>query len=122
MLNDYPIGYIDGKKVIMSRFIMNYSGDLYIDHINNNKNDNRKENLRIVTAKQNLINKSSRKNSNSQYLGVYKSEKKWKSSINVDGKNIHLGTFDNEIEDAKARDIATKEHYKEYGNLNFITI
>lgn len=44
---------------------------------------------------------------------------KWKASIRVNNKNIHLGTFINEIDAAKARDIATKEYFKEHGKLNF---
>jgi hypothetical protein len=32
---------------------------------------------------------------------------------------VYLGAFDNEVDAAKARDIATKEHYGEYGNINF---
>jgi hypothetical protein len=36
-------GNIDGQKVFLSRFVMNYIGDLLIDHINNNPLDNRKE-------------------------------------------------------------------------------
>lgn len=45
--------------------------------------------------------------------------KKWRSFIKVNNKNIHLGYFKNEMEAAKARDIATKEYFGEYGNLNF---
>lgn len=116
---NYYRGYVNGKMIGLSNFIMGYIGKDIIDHINNNTLDNRKENLRIVTAKQNAMNTSSRKGSSSKYIGVCKSGKKWESKIRVNGENIWLGTFECEIEAAKARDVATKEHYKEYGNLNF---
>lgn len=59
--------------------------------------------------------------STSKYIGVsfYKKSNKWRANIKVDGIQIYLGTFINEIEAAKVRDIATKQHFGEYGNLNF---
>jgi HNH endonuclease len=122
----YP-WYITKKKAItseygiLSRIVLNYTGDLIVDHINNNPADNRRENLRIVTPQQNSMNKSSAKNSSSQYLGVaWDSEsKKWKASIYAHKKQINLGRFHDEIEAAKTRDIATKKYFGEYGNLNF---
>lgn len=44
----------------------------FIDHINNNKLDNMRENLRIVTAAENNRNKSKVNNTSSKYLGVVK--------------------------------------------------
>lgn len=116
---NYYRSEIDGKTIGLSNYIMNYYGDDIIDHINNNVLDNRKENLRIVTYKQNAMNRSSRKNSLSKYVGVTKTNNKWTSYINVNNKKIYLGQFDDEIEAAKVRDIATKKYFGEYGNLNF---
>jgi hypothetical protein len=114
-------GLVDGKNWVLSRYIMNYTGENFIDHINNNKLDNRRSNLRIATVKQNAMNKSSSKNSTSKYIGISlrKSNGTWNSHISVDGKKLNLGTFKNEIDAAKARDIATKKYFGEYGNLNF---
>lgn len=99
---------------------MNYYEDDIIDHINNNPLDNRKSNLRIVTARQNSMNCKSRKGS-SKYIGVSfdKKSKKWKAQIRPNGKQIYLGRFDDEIEAAKVRDIATKKYFGEHGKLNF---
>ena len=118
---NYYRGEIEGKRVGLTNYIMNYYGDDLIDHINNNVLDNRKENLRIVTAKQNAMNTSSRKDSSSKYVGVQLDKKynKWKSYIKVNNKQIYLGQFDDEIGAAKARDIATKKYFGEHGNLNF---
>jgi hypothetical protein len=107
------------KTMFLSRFIMNYNGDYLIDHINNNPLDNRRENLRIVTPEQNSMNRKSQKQSLSKYIGVSKSHKKWIAEITFKGKKFYLGRFNSEIEAAKARDIATKKYFGEYGNLNF---
>jgi hypothetical protein len=118
----YVIGRGEDKKlVLLHRYIMKYYGDDFIDHINNNPLDNRKENLRILNAQQNSQNKVSNKTSTSKYVGVSfnTKNKKWVATISVNNKKIHLGSFNDEIEAAKTRDIATKEHYAEFGNYNF---
>jgi hypothetical protein len=117
----YITGTISDRNVCLSHFVMNRSCELHVDHINNNPLDNRKCNLRLVTPKQNAMNTSSRIGSTSEYIGVHfrKDNNKWRALIRVDGKNKSLGNFENEIDAAKARDIATKKYFKEYGNLNF---
>lgn len=115
----YFHAYVNGKKIGLTNFIMNYTGNDVIDHINNNTLDNRRENLRITTTKQNSMNRSSAKNSFSNYIGVSKTGKKFQSRICVDGNPIYLGLHNSEIEAAKARDLATKKYFGEYGNLNF---
>lgn len=105
----------------LHRHILNYSGEDVVDHINSDKLDNRKSNLRIVTQQQNTMNKSSKKNGSSKYIGVrfHKKSNKWEANIYVNNKNKYLGLYETEIEAAKARDSATKEHFGEYGKLNF---
>jgi hypothetical protein len=115
---NYFRGEVDGKRVGLTNFIMNYYEDDIIDHINNNPLDNRKENLRIVTAHQNSMNCKSRKGS-SKYIGVSKRKNKYVAQIRPNGKQIYLGQFDDEIEAAKVRDNATKKYFGEHGKLNF---
>jgi hypothetical protein len=117
----YITGTISDRNVRLSHFVMNRSCELHVDHINNNPLDNRKCNLRLVTPKQNAMNMSSRTGSSSQYIGVHfrKDNNKWRARIQVNEEDKNLGQFDNEIDAAKARDIATKKYFKEYGKLNF---
>jgi hypothetical protein len=119
--HNYVCGTVNKKIVNLHRFIMNYTGENIVDHINNNPLDNRKCNLRIVTPTQNNMNRKSTKNSSSQYIGVNfdKTINKWIANIKFEGKHINLGCFDDEIDAAKARDMATKKYFGEFGNLNF---
>lgn len=69
---------------------------LVVDHINNNKTDNRVENLRIVTQR---FNASRNKNGSSQYCGVSwnKIKNRWVSRIVINKKIITLGSFKCEL-------------------------
>jgi hypothetical protein len=94
-------GYVvDSKNNKMHILILQNTDDIkVIDHINRNKLDCRKENLRIVSRSLNSRNCSYKnKDSSSVHRGVTWSKwaKKWKASICVDGKQCHLGYFNNE--------------------------
>ena len=92
-----------------------------IDHINNCRNDNRKENLRIATQQTNQINRKANINNKLGIKGVeiYKYNKnKFVARIMVNGKGIHLGIF-NTIEEAKkAREEAEEKYFGEFAYNN----
>ena len=77
-----------------------------IDHINGNGLDNRRENLRIVTHKQNMHNKH---HGTSKFVGVswLQTRNRWYSAIKFNGRNRFLGTFKNEIDAAAAYRVAS---------------
>jgi len=76
-----------------------------LDHINGIKTDNCISNLRSVTHQQNHMNRTTAKG-----YHWHKSKNKWKASIKLNGKTIHLGLFNTE-EDARAAYITAKEKY-----------
>lgn len=106
------------KNWMMHRLIMKCPQDMQVDHINGNMLDNRKENLRICTPNQNRRNRSKNKRSSSNYKGVRKFRKKWRATINVNKKLIHLGTFNSEIEAAIAYNNAALKYFDNYAKLN----
>jgi hypothetical protein len=83
-----------------------------IDHINGIPADNRFENLRDVSHKQNLKNQAMRKNNTSGELGVrfYRPRHAWTASIGVNGKAIHLGYFGTKEKAVEARLMANAQH------------
>jgi hypothetical protein len=97
----------NGKKQPLHRWIMNYDGELKVDHIDNNKLNNQRCNLRLATPKQNSQNKGSAKNSSSKYVGISFSnrDKKWKAQIQKE----YLGVFDTEEEAVIARNKRAQE-------------
>ena len=71
--------------------------NIVVDHINNNRLDNRVENLQIITQRKNIS--KDRKNKTSKYTGVFwsKKDKKWISKISVNKKTTVLGYFKCEL-------------------------
>lgn len=81
-------------------------GIVCVDHINGIKIDNKLENLKIITPREN-VSKDNR--SNTKITGVYKVRNKYRSIINIKNNSFHLGYF-NSIEEAKnAYDLKLKE-------------
>ena len=111
------------KRVLAHRlrWFMEY-GELpeIIDHINQDKDDNRIGNLRACTQSQNVYNTTLPK----KYRGVYckkdKKRKRHQASITIEGKRRHLGYYLSEEDAAKAYDKAVIDNnLTEYIELNF---
>ena len=92
------------------------------DHINRNKLDNQRHNLRVATRKQNLYNRAARKNI-SHYKGVYWDKKleKWRSLISVNGKLKHLGFYQDKMIAALIYNIASIGYHGKFGFRNDLT-
>jgi|SRR5699024_1328097 len=86
-----------------------------VDHINRDKKDNRSENLRLCSQKENARNASLHKNNTSGYTGVERTpEGKWKARIMVDRKTIHLGHYEYIGDAVKVRREAETKYFKEF--------
>ena len=92
------------------------------DHINHNGLDNRKENLRFATHGQNAKNTRSRKNSTSQYLGVWwdKHRQMWAAAVRHNRKKHYLGHFTCEHQAALIYNKKAIELHGEFANLNVV--
>lgn len=92
-----------------------------VDHINGDKSDNRRENLRIAAKWQNGANHTKRRGGSSHYIGVAAIKRRvgWQSYINAEGKRLPLGEFKDEDEAAWMRDQFALELHGEFATLNF---
>lgn len=108
------------KSILLHRVVTSCPGDLIVDHINHNKLDNRRKNLRVCTQKENVRNRRALPHS-SRYKGVYRDAIRnlWVAKIKVNYQGRFLGRFNNEIEAAKAYDEAAKKYFGEFSKLNF---
>ena len=104
------------KNTSMHRLIMDAKKGEIVDHINGHGLNNTRENLRIVTARENAINQKLCINNTSGKMGVTfdKECNKWRVRIHIEGKRITIGRFDNFQDAVAAREMAEREHYGEF--------
>lgn len=121
----YKNGYAmtGGKKtklIRMHRLLLQTPQGYDTDHVNCNKLDNRRENLRICTSAQNKMNNQIRSDNKSGYKGVSfcSNRNKWQAFICVNKKSLYLGLYDDKKEAARAYNNAAAENYGEYARIN----
>jgi hypothetical protein len=112
---------IGHKNKSLHRLIAKTPEDLATDHINGDKLDNRKGNLRACINRDNLLNRGPQKNNKSGYKGVSwnKPLSKWVAQISINRKQRYLGLFTDIEEAAKAYDKAAKENHGDFARLNY---
>ena len=120
--------YSNNNKVciIMSRLITACPEDKIVDHRNHKTLDNRRRNLRVCSHSQNQQNVSPQRNCTSKYKGVcwHIRDRIWQAYITAQdifdqSIRIHLGSFKNEKEAAKAYDKAALKEFGKFAYLNF---
>lgn len=83
---------------------LKHGDGLQVDHINGDRLDNRRTNLRVVTHAQQGQNLPNVGRGRSEYRGVsfHKTTRRWRADVTVKGKQCWVGLFDTELEAAEA--------------------
>ena len=118
---EYVAAYVRGSGRANPRFVLMHqliTGKRHQDHVNGDGLDNTRDNLRDASRSQNGANQNSRGGS-SRFKGVHWAKPSWIARITVNGRGIHLGSFSDEVEAAKAYDLAAREMFGEFARLNF---
>jgi hypothetical protein len=108
--------------VLVAMAFLNHKPDgthkIVVDHINNNKLDNRLVNLQLINHRENTS--KDRKNGTSKYTGVcwQKLNNKWQAEITINGKKKYLGLFTDEYEAHLLYQKALKMYHE--GDLSFM--
>lgn len=122
--NGYIITYKGNDVIYLHRYLMNCSDDLVVDHINGDKTNCQRANMRICTASQNALNKKVTTDSKSGRVGVVwdKKANKWHAQIMYKAKTYHLGNYDNLNSAIKARIEAEKKYFGEFARHQEVAI
>lgn len=123
--NGYAVrGIVPGGRIQekMHRIIMNAPKNLEVDHIDGDRLNNQRSNLRLCIHSRNVMNCGIYKNNTSGYKGVSwnKQIEKWIAHIRINKKRIHLGVF---VDKKKAVEIYNKnaeKYFEKFARLNKI--
>lgn len=117
----YVAAYIpgSGKHMSLHRMIMNPPRDMVMDHINFDKLDNRKCNLRVCTRSNNSIHR--KPYGSKRFKGIHfdKTRKKWNVSLRCRNSFVWIGRFNDPMSAARAYDEKAKQLHGEFAYLNF---
>jgi hypothetical protein len=117
---NYAMAYVKGsgrenqRRIFLHRFIVNCPEGFQVDHINNNKMDNRKENLRITDSFGNNRNRSISSRNTSGYKGVSFKNNAFEAYINF----TYLGRYKTAEEAALVYNKAAKKRFGVFAKLN----
>jgi hypothetical protein len=116
----YVAAMIGGKETYLHTLIMNnLAVKKRVDHINRDKLDNRKINLRFCTPQKNAFNQGLPKTNTLGYKGIQThANGRWNARIAFCQRNISLGLYDTIQEAAAAYDLAAEMLFGEFAWLN----
>jgi len=120
----YAAGYVarleKRKVVLMHREIMQPPEGMVVDHIDGNKANNCRVNLRVCTPPENQHNQAKRRGASSQFKGVGRDNRcgKYHARFTHNGIPMWLGYFDDEVEAARAYDYKAVQCCGPFARLN----
>ena len=114
---------VEGRRIYiyMHRFVLNAPDGVEVDHIDLDKLNNSRVNLRLCTPTQNKANRLAQANGESAFKGVCYSHPHgcWKAEIKAAGRKMHLGLYESEQQAALAYAAAALRFHGEFANITF---
>ena len=119
--NGYAARQEKGRRIYMHREITQAPRGMVVDHIDANRTNNCRFNLRVCTPAENQRNQRKRRGSRSRFKGVVydKRRRRWCAKYWFAGRYHPLGYFDDEVEAGRAYDHAAVECAGIYARVNF---
>ena len=113
MVKGIPGKHISLSRTIAERMGLDLSKEMQVDHINGNPLDNRRSNLRALSASDNSRNQKDRSDSTTGFKGIHfdRTRGKWMAHMSANGKFKNLGRFDS-LEEAKVARLAAESSWE----------
>jgi len=111
--------YLSGRQWTgrMHNFVTGWD---FVDHVNGNGLDNRRENLRPADDSKNMMNSRVGRHNTSGFKGVSRDGNRWAARISLRGRTINLGGFATPADAARAYDEAAVFYFGEFARPNFL--
>lgn len=111
---------VTGYGVLMHRLILNAPRGVMVDHKNRDGLDNRRDNIRLCSNAQNMMNVGKSAGKTSRFKGVSwnKNKQMWTAAIKKDGKTVHLGAYQDEEIAARQYDRAARLSFGKFARTN----
>lgn len=112
------------KYIRMHRDILQPPNGIGCDHIDGNRLNNQRNNLRLCTQQENTFNSGKRQPASSsqlrsQYIGVHWHQNRWQVRMRIEKEQHYIGRFRDELEAARAYDAAAIALRGQFARLNF---
>ncbi len=115
-------GYLRNRKLgLLHRVILKAPLEIEVDHIDGNKLNNHRSNLRFATSSQNKQNVKIKRTNSSGFIGVDFDKQKglWRARIKHNRGDFFCGYFKSPRDAAKSRDEFAKILHKDFASLNY---
>ena len=106
------------ERKYLHRHISDAPHGVDVDHINGDRLDNRKENLRICSHAQNSRNRKPQPGRKCKGVSFYNRRGLWRAYIVVDGRQKHLGYWDNKLDAMVAYNAGAVIYHGEFARIN----
>lgn len=119
-LSPHSKGYVRCGSQYLHRIIMSAQPGQLVDHINGDKRDNRRRNLRLCSHAENLWNAGAKKHSKTGLKGVYRCSTtgRWRAEIRANGRCIKIGRFKTPEAASSAYDAAARSLHANFARAN----
>lgn len=116
----YPAARINGRTMRLHAVLLPTAHG-FVDHIDGDKLNNTRGNLRVASLAESARNQTARSGSRSRFKGVdfVRGVGKWRARVRADGRVHHVGLFDTEEAAAKAYDESARGLHGAFGRYNF---